>query len=184
MISLKNKNYPRWGVVLLLLTIANNPGCAISETLRDSDQSIITRAVVRDILKSVPLSVKKICVLEMSFDGKTQIDTPLNLNYLDNRIVTDDFTCSTQSADDSRIMIMYTYDVRVAISHVERPPSEEGELYDRIIEYLNHNSGDHIASATFGRCDADIHVYAFRIDTDEPKLTESTVIGKMKCRAR
>lgn len=180
---LKDKNCSQLGIIVVLLILAIDLRMAMPSYAQDSKQSIIRDTIVRDIVSSLPISTENICILEASYDGESQSIKPLDLKYLDNRIVTEPSVCGDPpSIDDSQTRIIYINDVGIGIRQMERPSGQAGEMYDWVIKHLD--AGNFVAHAALFRCGADIHVYAFKNDTDDPHLIESAVIGSVECQAK
>jgi len=173
----KTKKTFLWSFSFLFAMLTITPMKAMSEPMEDCNQLKITQMVIREIISTLPLSIKNICVLEEYPDQPLK---PLKLNHVDNRISIDHDICDNPfSVDPSNVAILFIKDANTRIRLVNRPKGSFGEVYDKVINHLD--SGDIIASAGLAKCGADINVYIFRISENSPHLIESVVIGTVEC---
>lgn len=175
---LKNKKYTLLGMFLFFLVVINQ-GTVMSKSAQDRSSLDVAQIVIREMLSSLPSSIEQICVLEVSFNGKSQLTEPIDLKYLDNRIVTNPSICSDHSDDPSKISIMYMNDARTKIRQMEKPSGQKGDIYDRVLKYIN--TGHFAAFAAIAECGADIHIYILKNSKDGFHLIDSVVIGTATC---
>jgi len=177
---MKTRKFNRWKFLFFLYIFyisAITPSIAMSESAKDNSKLKITQTVISKITSSIPLSIKKICVLEVFPDQSAK---PLELKYLDNRIVTDNDICySSPYKDRTNItVILFINDVNIAFRKEERPSGQYGEVHDRIIKYLD--AGKIVAMAALDKSGADVNAYVFEVSENGPQLIESAVIDKVE----
>ena len=176
---MKYKNHLIIGIVLIFILVIE-PTIAMPKSTRDSDNLLIFQAVIQNVLSTLPSSVKTICILDVTFDGDSQVWTPFDLGSLDERIVIDNFICDDQQSDDPTIVkILYSSDIGNRITQIAKPSGERGKAYERAINY--HYNGKRIVSTAFLQCNADINIYVFDNNNSRIQLTESATIGSLRC---
>ena len=168
-------------IVFFILTyVYNFQVSAMQKSISSINKLIITRLVVGEVIATLPMNIEKICVFEVLNDDTFNV---LDLENLDNRIVTDCYAFnSLELSCRSCVTILFVQDVSFKILQMERPNGKFGEVYDKVLNYID--AGNIVASAGVAKCSADMNVYVFSIDESGPRLIDSLVISKVECLAK
>jgi hypothetical protein len=143
----------------------------------------MVRWVSMEMLKAIPPSVERVCVVRMVTSDQGQVSrSEVDLAHLDKRIVTKSPICSfSYKLDDSKeAVIVYYGDISKALEAATAPPDNSfAQSFDKAKNYLK--MGYVVVGAARQKCDVESHAFVFDTKAKEPKLVDSMAISKAQC---